>query len=336
MMAAAGRRVLQVHPSRLCNLECDHCYTMSGPGRRGALAGEQLASAVRDAAALGYDYLAVSGGEPLLYPGLGALIEAGHAAGMAVGITTNGTLPLTHRLRLLLRSVDVVAISLDGVPASHDLRRGRSAFRRTNRTVVDAARGGVGWGAIFTLTRSNLHELEWVAQYAAAYGARFVQVHPLTLLGRAARGLTDDEPDEIELAAAMTVAHLIERRVGVPVLVDAVRADQMSVGECPGSPVGARSLADSVPVLTVMPDGRVLPLHHGIHPSLALGSITDDSLASLAERWIADGHRDRLEALRARCLSALSRPEAPYVLSWPDHLAAASHAEAHSLALQTA
>jgi MoaA/NifB/PqqE/SkfB family radical SAM enzyme len=46
--------VLQVHPTRRCNIACAHCYTASGPTVREELDPRLLLAVVEDAAALGY------------------------------------------------------------------------------------------------------------------------------------------------------------------------------------------------------------------------------------------------------------------------------------------
>ena len=66
--------VLEVHPARLCNVDCAHGYSGSGPTARGDLPLELLSDCVEAAAALGYRQLAVSGGEPLLYGSLPGLL----------------------------------------------------------------------------------------------------------------------------------------------------------------------------------------------------------------------------------------------------------------------
>ena len=77
---------LQVHPGRRCNLRCLHCYSDSGPAVSERLDIDLLRGVVGDAAAIGYKVLSVSGGEPLLYPALGQLLRASHAAGLATTV----------------------------------------------------------------------------------------------------------------------------------------------------------------------------------------------------------------------------------------------------------
>ena len=179
--------VLQVHPTRRCNIACAHCYSASGPSVREELPVELLSNCLADAAALGYRQLAVSGGEPLLYKPLPELLAAARRLGLLTTVTSNGMLLTPRRFDPIAGLVDVLAISIDGRPAEHDeIRRREGAFARTigNLEVVRAS--GVPFGFIFTLTQYNVDSLEFVVRLAAAEGARSVQVHPLTLVGRAA------------------------------------------------------------------------------------------------------------------------------------------------------
>src|SRR5262249_950235 len=109
--AGPDLRVLHVHPTRRCNLRCLHCYSWSGPAEHGALGLALLQRAAREAAELGYTMLSLSGGEPLLYPGLFELCATARAAGMRTSVVSNGLL-LTERHYIgLRRHVDVLALS---------------------------------------------------------------------------------------------------------------------------------------------------------------------------------------------------------------------------------
>ena len=125
-----GRGILQIHPSRRCNLRCRHCYSESGPGVDQSLPVDVVCTVVEQAADAGYAVLGVSGGEPLLYSGLVDTLSAGKSRGMTTTVTTNGMLLTPRRLKELGELVDVLAISLDGTPASHERMRGDPrAFR---------------------------------------------------------------------------------------------------------------------------------------------------------------------------------------------------------------
>ena len=181
MRTLAGRRsILQVHPTRRCNLRCAHCYSSSGPELRTELGVEQLTRAVHDAAALGYGQLSVSGGEPFLYGELPQLLRSAREAGMGTTAVTNGTVLTARRLEAVAPHLDVLAVSVDGTPAAHDLVRGSStAFSRMRRGLAAVRELGIPFGLIGTLTLFNVDQLDWLARFAVDEGAAVLQVHPL-------------------------------------------------------------------------------------------------------------------------------------------------------------
>jgi len=316
--------VLQVHPTRLCNIACAHCYSSSGPNVREELPLELLATCLEDAAELGYRQLAVSGGEPLLYRPLAELLARARGLGMVTTMTSNGMLATVARWAPLTPLLDVVAISIDGTPSEHDaIRRRPGAFARTVANLEVVRRSGVPFGFIFTLTQHNVDSVEFVVRLAAENGARSVQVHPLTLHGRAAETLSTARPDAVELLTALIEASRLGRELGVVVHVDAVTVDQLVEYRghfVPETPV--EELVDVAPTLVVDADGSVVPLTHEISEALRLGSLADARLTSLARDWLRAGQGDVLAAACERTWTELARLAPPMAAYWYDEVAA--------------
>jgi Fe-coproporphyrin III synthase len=316
--------VLQVHPSRRCNLTCAHCYSSSGPGQREELHIELLSLCLEDAVALGYRQLAVSGGEPLLYGSLVPLLSKARSLGMVTTITTNGMLATRTRWAALASLIDVVAISIDGRPEGHDaIRRCDGAFARTVENLEVIRASGVAFGFIFTLTQYNIDSLEFVVRLAHEQGARSVQVHPLTLHGRAASMLPDSRPDEIELVTALLEAARLGSELGVVVHVDAVTVAQLVEYQdhvVPSRP--AKQLVDVAPVLVVQADGAVVPLTHEVSHMLQLGSLRDSRLSLLAYNWICCGKGDKLVAACECTWAELTKDNPNTAVYWYDEVAA--------------
>jgi len=319
--------VLQVHPTRLCNLTCAHCYTSSSPQAREEITIDLLFACLEDAASLGYRQLAVSGGEPLMYAALPALLAEARRLGMLTTVTSNGMLATQQRWGRIAPLVDVLAISIDGDRPTHDaIRRRPGAFARTvsNFDVIRAS--GVPFGLIFTLTQHNVDSLESVVRLAAEHGARSVQVHPLTLHGRAATDMRESQPDSIELAAAIVEAARLGRQLGVVVHVDALAARQIAdfrrhlVPELP-----IRRLTDVAPVLVLEADSSVVPLTHEVHRGFRLGRLSDGRLRSLAREWLDAGHGDRLAHACERTWEEIVRADRDAVVYWYEEVAARTY-----------
>lgn len=325
--------ILQLHPTRRCNLACAHCYTRSGPREGETLALPLLLQALADAAPLGYRQLALSGGEPLLYEPLPELLRAAKQLGMLTSITSNGLLLSPARWERLAPWVDRLAISVDGRAASHDRLRGQpGALEKTLRLLAQPRATATPFGFIFTLTQFNIDELEDVVRLAAESGAQGVQVHPLTLHGRAIDTLQDARPDGMELLAALIEAQRLALQLslshGVRVHVDALSQRQIRAYRQRLVPEGpAPALTDLAPVLIVQADGQVLPLTHELPRSLWLGSLHQRRLPDLAADWLQSPAPSRLVQASAATWAALTEGEQPAAY-WYDELAARVPADA--------
>jgi MoaA/NifB/PqqE/SkfB family radical SAM enzyme len=314
---------VQIHPTRRCNLRCLHCYSSSGPDVREALAPELLHGAIADAAAEGYMVVSFSGGEPLLYRPLPDLLRRAREHGLQTAVTTNGMLLDERRLGALRGITNLLAISLDGVPASHNrMRASERAFATMASRLDGVRRSSIPFGFIFTLTQFNLHELEWVTDFALEQSASLLHIHPLEEAGRAQALLTGARPDGIESSyAALEVARL-QTVAGDRLHIHLDFAHRASLHAQPervyaSDPIadpGASPLADLVSPLVIEPDGTVVPLQFGFSRAFALGNLRDASLHDLGARWSRETHGS-FRDLCKRAYSAAIDDASP-LLNW--------------------
>jgi Fe-coproporphyrin III synthase len=297
-------RILQIHPTRRCNLRCLHCYSVSGPEERDQLSAELLREAITDAAAAGYTVAGFSGGEPLLYKPLHELLEHAHVCGMRTTVTSNGMLLTERKLALLSGRLDLLAISIDGPRESHNrMRASEYAFDGMVKRLEGVRSSGIPFGFIFTLTQHNVHELDWVAGFALEQGAKLLQIHPLEEAGRARQLLAGQRPDGLESAYAYLEARRIQEVAGDRMLVYLYLAHRTLLASEPGrvfaeaEPQGngngnGRLLAELVSPLIIEADGTVVPIEYGFPRPYAFGNLIEAPLRELAPRWVADRHRD--------------------------------------------
>ena len=283
--------ILQVHPSRRCNLRCRHCYSSSGPWVSDTTDLDLLMRVVADARTLGYDVLSVSGGEPLIFPGLVPLLRHAQQLGMRTAVTSNGMLLTPRRLSELVGLVDVLAISLDGRPETHEwMRCDRRAFSQMAARLPAVRDSGIVFAFITTLTMHNVHELEFVFKLAAASGAALVQVHPLEPDG-AGTSMQDSVPDSTELGYAFFEATRLSVVHGIPVQIDLVtQSDLYSAPErfLVSPPDPQVPLGKWVTPLVVETDGFVVPLSYGFGRDYALGTMQSTPLHCSSQ---SVGHR---------------------------------------------
>ena len=162
---------------------------------------------VSDAAAMGYQVVSVSGGEPLMYRGLDEVLVHAKSLGLCTTVTTNRFFTGQKRLNRLRELVDVLAISLDGPPEIHNKIRGSAhAFERLKSGLENVRNSGIPFGFIHTLTRRNWEHLIWVTEFAARNGARLLQIHPLELTGRAGSHMAGDALEDDVLSKVYVLA----------------------------------------------------------------------------------------------------------------------------------
>jgi len=321
----AQHSIVQIHPTRRCNLRCLHCYSSSGPDQRDQLDASVFERAITDAGAEGYRVASFSGGEPVLYKELPRLLRHAKSCGMHTTVTSNGMLLDEKRLAGLAGVTDVLALSLDGVPESHNkMRASQRAFETMAERLPAVRASRIPFGFIFTLTQYNVNEMEWAAAFAFRQGAGLFQVHPLEEVGRAAVELTGARPDEVEAAYAyLEVERIRQQYAGkMAVQFDLVHAQVLrdhperffDRGDATG-----RALGDLVSPLVIEADGRVVPFGYGFARGYALGSLQKATLLELAAKWRANGYRDLQSLCHKTFVDASQERELP-ILNWWEKL----------------
>jgi MoaA/NifB/PqqE/SkfB family radical SAM enzyme len=203
---------------------------------------------------------------------------------------------------------DLIAISLDGVPASHNRNRGSNhAFEIMQSRLAGLRESGIPFGFIFTLTQYNLPELEWVAQFACEQGAKLLQIHPLELAGRAVELLSEEKPDSLEMSIAYLEAVRLQGLVRDQMFVQVDMVSQLALKANPAvikpSPeTRATQLSAIISPLVLETDGMVVPLQYGLSRQFALGNVQDTRLTHLADAWL----KHQLSEFQILCEQALS------------------------------
>lgn len=327
MGPTGSTRVVQIHPTRRCNLRCLHCYSSSSPDQRDMLDSTLLFNALNDAAEAGYNWASISGGEPVMYPHLVALLTHARRRGMQTAIATNGMLLDARRLDGLAGVTDLIAISVDGVPESHNTIRGSArAFELMASRLELLRERQLNFGFIFTLTQHNLHELEWVVQFALEQGAKLVQVHPLDEVGHAEHQMAGASPDDIETAYAWLLGRrmqqMLEGKLSIQIdLVssEVLKANPIMVYAAAATAADTR-FSDIVSPLVVEADGMVVPMQYGFPRTYALGNLKQARLEELMAVWRVQ-RQAAFYQLCGDAYASVMQTTKPYFLSWYDLIA---------------
>lgn len=120
---------LYIEVTSACNLRCKHCYNASGE-RQKELPFELLKQVIVQAKEHGLNFLSLSGGEPLLYKNIWALMDYLKEQDIFFLLITNGTCLDSEAARKLKNYRCNVQLSLDGPDKkTHDAIRGSGSFK---------------------------------------------------------------------------------------------------------------------------------------------------------------------------------------------------------------
>jgi MoaA/NifB/PqqE/SkfB family radical SAM enzyme len=301
-------RTVHLHPLDRCNLACSHCYSVSSPLKRTILPLEPLLQALPRLRAEGYEVISLSGGEPLLYPHLGALLAEARALGFRTAAVTNG-FRVTPRFRALIDGIDRIAVSFDGMEVLHNRIRGNAqAWDRAVAALRYLGDIGKPAAAAFTVSRASLAQVPEFLETCADLGVRAVQLRPLVMAGRAPDAVADLALTEADRARLWLMAETLklawEGEVAVHADLAPAEALAADAGAWDQAVTGGsdQRLSDAVNPLVVTPEGKLRPYTYDFPEDYDLGRLAD--LAPDRRVWIACG-LPRLRSLLARTLHAV-------------------------------
>lgn len=158
-----------------CNYRCSYCkiWARTDP----ELSTVQIEGLIDEAARLGTVRLGLTGGEPLLRDDMGRIIAHARSRGLYVSLNTNGSL-VAARLEDL-KGLDLITLSFDGDATDHDRSKKKGAYAHVMNAIELANRHNIKVSTTTTLTRDNLHAVDFVVSKARELGfkAAFQLLH---------------------------------------------------------------------------------------------------------------------------------------------------------------
>jgi MoaA/NifB/PqqE/SkfB family radical SAM enzyme len=165
-----GRFPLQAHIRVIdsCNLRCLYCFGDYPVRNLPPPSTSQLVGLIAGLKRLGTARITLTGGEPTLREDIVEIARRANRSGIAVSLTTNGSL-LPEKAELL-RSLDQLTVSLDGDEEVHDANRGRGSHRKALAAIELARSRDVSVQLLCTINRLTRTGLTDVFDCARRYG----------------------------------------------------------------------------------------------------------------------------------------------------------------------
>lgn len=193
-----------------CNLSCRHCWISPKLETTGAqsatLSVSTFAKVIEEAKPLGLKSVKLTGGEPLLNPSFLDILNVVSREGLGLVVETNATLCMPEHAAAIKSACEkpFVSVSLDGADAkTHEHIRGlKGSYESALRGIANLINEGIKPQIIFTVMRSNEHQVDSMARLAENLGAgslKFNIVQP-TERGRKLH-LGNETPTVTELVA---------------------------------------------------------------------------------------------------------------------------------------
>jgi MoaA/NifB/PqqE/SkfB family radical SAM enzyme len=240
-----------------CNLKCRHCYINPAQHGKNTLPLPTIKAWLEAFSNnCNSTNLIFLGGEPTLHPELAAVVK--HARRLGFGsltIDTNGYLFGDILSQITPAEVDYFSFSLDGATReTNDRIRGAGSYDTCLEGIRRAINRGFTTSLIYTISSTNIHELEMTAPLLDSLGVARFFIQVIGLRGKSA--IAQDASDSQKspqvsrsqwLATVPGVAQTIAKR-GITVTYPKVFLNSEEKFECAGT------VADNY---FVFPNGRV-------------------------------------------------------------------------------
>lgn len=181
-------REIKIEVTYACPLICVHCSSEAYPGSTTEMQSVDVHRILHEAASMGVEEVAFSGGEPLLWKGLDTAVEAATRLQMRSVLYTSGNVPdVKMRLDMLAGlGLGRAVFSVFGASAdSHEqVTRRRGSFDKTIEAISVSAEIGLAAGFHFVAMARNYAELAGVCAIANRVGAHDVSVLRFVPQGR--------------------------------------------------------------------------------------------------------------------------------------------------------
>ncbi|HEV7998366.1 MAG TPA: pyrroloquinoline quinone biosynthesis protein PqqE [Planctomycetaceae bacterium] len=262
-----------------CPLACPYCSNPTSLRHEGTeLTTEEWDRVLHEAAELGVLHVHLSGGEPLLHPGLPKLVATARALGLYSNLLTSG-IPFSRARAETLRAagLDHVQLSLqsDEAPLADKI-----AGRRSHQAKLEAARliRELGWPLTLNvvLHRANIERLPQLITLAQELDADRLELANVQFYGWAYQNRAALLPDVAALREAAACVTAARVRLKGRLRIDYVLPDALADRPKPCMEGWGRRY------LTVNPQGDVLPCP----TASCIESLRFDNVRERSLRWI--------------------------------------------------
>jgi MoaA/NifB/PqqE/SkfB family radical SAM enzyme len=148
-----------------CQSRCKYCAIPSR--RQRELTTQEIFSLIDQLAEAGTQRIGFWGGEPLVRPDIGKLVDYAKQKGMFTTLDSNGYL-VPQKIDQL-KNLDILILSIDGEEKVHDKNREKGSHKKVIEALRVATKKMPVW-TITVLTKNNLDQIDYILNLAKKMG----------------------------------------------------------------------------------------------------------------------------------------------------------------------
>lgn len=207
-------------PTKRCDLRCTHCFRSTYAGSNMDL--KLLARFLKEHKQYtSSTHHTLTGGEPTVYPKLGALYDTFRQAGCTLHMVTNGQLDRGRQITIANKDVvKSITVSFDAPTAeANDVTRGEGTFVKAVQALREYNEAGIRVTPFYVLHDGNAHLIREAFELAKSLNIDFFQYTTLHPVQRA----TDAElkADHDKMWAAIDEIARLNKEYGMEVVCNA-------------------------------------------------------------------------------------------------------------------
>ncbi len=241
-----------------CPLACPYCYNPTELVKRGnEMPAAQWKEVLSQAAHMGVLQVHFSGGEPLAYPQIEALVKYAQEVGLYSNLITSGIAAPGRIHRLAQSGLQHVQISLQDVDeAEADRIAGLGgAYARKRAAIDEIHSSGLPLTLNVVIHRANIGRVAAIIRLAQELGAQRLELAHVQYYGWALTNWNQLFPEREQLEAAITIVEAEKSRLTGIMRIDHVFPDYHA--RRPKACMGGWGRR----FIVIAPDGCVLPCH---------------------------------------------------------------------------
>jgi SynChlorMet cassette radical SAM/SPASM protein ScmF len=299
-----------------CNLRCRHCWIepphQSEKWQYPALDPALFRHILQQARPLGLTSVKLTGGEPLMHPQIGEILEILRQEKLRFNMETNGVLCTPELARELVRSgLGYISVSLDGADVdTHEWVRGvKGCFDAAVDGIKNRVASGIRPQVIMTIMRRNVEQIEQLVRIAESLGCSSVKFN---IVQPTARGVKMHEAGEtLPIREIVRLGDWIENEMSARTKLGLHYSHPVAfrpLGRMCGREGSGCGVCGIFGILGVLAGGSYALCGIGEHvPELVFGHASRDSLADVWKgnpvlREIREGMPRRLGGICGECL----------------------------------